>query len=353
MSLPGNKHVRFLLMLLYSLLAVFGIFLFFKYAFSWFLPFIVAFFLSRIIEPLVAFLVRRLKLPRPVASALCTLLIVSLFSMLLVLAVKRAIYELRVLSVVYPAILTSVSAAVEQFFIDLSALLPDNLNLPFSDVTAWWDSLSMPASLINDFLGRITSTAASLPQLLVSIIATLVATYFISSDYRTIGNFIARQMRSETMDKVRRLRAYWFQTFGRWIQAQLLLISITFTELAIGFILLGLQYAGVLAVSIALIDALPILGVGTILIPWALFSLFTGDYAMSASIFALYGVIALVRNVVEPKIVGQRIGLHPLVTLMCMYVGLRVMGLLGMFVLPFIVLTLNQLKEWDYFTVWK
>ena len=353
MPLSGNKHVRFLLTLLYVALSLLGIYFFFKYVFSWFLPFIIAFFLSRIIEPPVSFLTRRLKIPRPVASALCTLLVISIVGLFLVLTTRRAIYELRTLSAVLPSLFDRVSVTLEDLAMRISSVLPDNISFAFTDILKGWNNFTIPSGFINDILSRLTTTAASLPQILISVIATIVATYFISSDYRSIGNFIALQVSEDTMNKIRRIRAYWFQTLGRWLQAQLFLICVTFTELAIGFIIIGIPYAGVLAVFIAMIDALPILGTGTLLIPWALFNLFTGDYATAASIIALYGVIALVRNSIEPKIVGQRIGLHPLVTLMCMYVGLRTMGFFGMFVVPLIVLTLNQLKEWDYIKIWK
>ena len=127
---------------------------------------------------------------------------------------------------------------------------------------------------------------------------------------------------------------------------------ITFVELLVGFLLMRLDYAAVLAVAVAILDALPVFGVGTILIPWSLYSLLTGAYMRALYLALLYVVIVIVRNALEPKILGARIGLNPLLMLMCLYLGYVTLGLLGMFVLPICLIALERLQAWGYIHIY-
>ena len=123
---------------------------------------------------------------------------------------------------------------------------------------------------------------------------------------------------------------------------------IIFAELTVGFISLRIEYAGILALIVALIDMLPILGVGTVLIPWGIADIIMGEYALGAALLILYAVIALVRNLIEPRIVGKSLGLHPLATLMSMYIGLKLFGFAGMIMVPIAVMIFVQLVRWGY-----
>ena len=115
-----------------------------------------------------------------------------------------------------------------------------------------------------------------------------------------------------------------------------------------GFFLLKLPYAGLLALLIAFIDALPILGAGAVLLPWALFSFLLGQKGLALGLGLLYAVMLLVRSLLEPRIVGAQLGLDPFVTLLCIYFGFRIAGFAGMFILPVVVLTTFKLREWGY-----
>ena len=114
---------------------------------------------------------------------------------------------------------------------------------------------------------------------------------------------------------------------------------------AISFKLQSIPYTFLLAMCIAVIDALPILGVGTVLIPWSIISLVTGDFFHAVGMIATYGVVLVIRNMVEPKIVGMHIGLHPFVSLLCIYFGYRIAGFGGMFLVPVLVLLICKLQE--------
>jgi len=122
---------------------------------------------------------------------------------------------------------------------------------------------------------------------------------------------------------------------------------VTFIELAVGLSLLSVDRAITIAALIAVIDILPVLGTGGVVVPWIIVELIKGNIPFAVGLVVLYLVIIIVRNILEPKLVGNQIGLHPLVMLMCMYVGLKIFGIIGIFVLPVAVVILNHLHDND------
>ena len=135
------------------------------------------------------------------------------------------------------------------------------------------------------------------------------------------------------------------EALGGWLKAQGLLMLITFGELAAGFLLLRVELSLLLAGLVALVDALPVFGTGTVLLPWAVLALLGGDVRMSVGLLVLYSVISLVRSLLEPRLVGARVGLPPLAALVCMYVGFQALGVLGMLLAPLAAVLARQL--WD------
>ncbi|MDF2485864.1 MAG: putative rane protein, partial [Herbinix sp.] len=134
-------------------------------------------------------------------------------------------------------------------------------------------------------------------------------------------------------------------TLGKFIRAYTAIISITFIELSIGFWILGIPNPFLFGVLIAIVDVMPILGTGAILLPWAIISLVIGNTKVGIGMLLLYIIITAVRQTVEPRIVGQQIGLHPILTLILMYVGAQLMGVLGLLSLPIIATILVKMNE--------
>jgi predicted PurR-regulated permease PerM len=134
-------------------------------------------------------------------------------------------------------------------------------------------------------------------------------------------------------------------TLGKFIRAYSAIISITFLELSIGFWILGIPNPFLFGVLIAIVDVMPILGTGAILLPWAIISLVIGNTKIGVGLLLLYVLITAVRQTIEPKIVGQQIGLHPILTLILMYVGAQLMGVLGLLILPIIATILVKMNE--------
>lgn len=206
---------------------------------------------------------------------------------------------------------------------------------------------------VTQILSTLGSAATGLPSVLLTLAFILLGTYFMSGEQSKISGFLAQCLGEKGTQLGHQLRAFLYESVGKWLRAQCILICITFCELSVGFFLLKLPYAGLLALLIAFIDALPILGAGAVLLPWALFSFLLGQKGLALGLGLLYAVMLLVRSLLEPRIVGAQLGLDPFVTLLCIYFGFRIAGFAGMFILPVVVLTTFKLREWGYVSLEK
>lgn len=185
----------------------------------------------------------------------------------------------------------------------------------------------------------------SIPGALVTIIVTIVSSFYIAADYKTVIAFLKRLIPGSHRDKVVQVVGYAEHAVVVYIKSYLVLFCLTAAELWLGFTLLDVPYKLGLAVGIALFDLMPILGVGGILMPWGTIALLMGNFKIGLGIWGLYLGITAVRNAVEPKLVGHQIGLHPLATLVAMVVGLKLAGLAGMMLLPITLVAINRMRQ--------
>ena len=174
---------------------------------------------------------------------------------------------------------------------------------------------------------------------------TIIATVFITIDFEKIKNFLVRQIPDGKRKIFAEARVFFGGTIVKCFLSYMAILFITFIELALGFTLLRIPYALLLAALIAVVDILPVLGTGTVLVPWGVISLLLGDYGIGIGILLLYLVITIIRNTIEPKLVGKQIGLHPVVTFAGMLLGLKYFGFLGMFGIPLLIAFINKLNE--------
>ena len=196
------------------------------------------------------------------------------------------------------------------------------------------------------------SLASALPGLLLFLFTTVLATYLASAGLPQISAFVRRQLSGARgpvwRDALQRFR----RSLGGWIRAQLLLLLCTFGELALGFLLLGVEPALLLALLISLLDALPVFGTGTALAPWGLFSILTGSPGLGLGLLLLWGATATVRSLLEPRLVGSRSGVPPLVILTGMYAGSRAAGVAGMVLAPLLLILLKETHDSGLLRLW-
>ena len=141
------------------------------------------------------------------------------------------------------------------------------------------------------------------------------------------------------------VREYIIGTLFVYIRSYAIIMSITFVELSIGLNIAGLEHPILIAALISIFDILPVLGTGGIMLPWVVISLLCGDYSLALTLLVIYLVITVIRNIIEPKIVGKQLGLHPIVTLVSMSVGLQLFGVIGLFGFPIILSLLRNLND--------
>lgn len=348
MRFHENKHISFFILVGYVLVAFFAVKFFFSTVFPWTIPLIISLIIVGIIEKPVSFLERQ-KVPRKIAAAVCTFLCITVFSTVIYLIVTVCIVQGRELAAYLPSLIKSLSENLDALALKMDrffSILP--LKKIGFDISGFDDMLSkitLPNFSASTIVNPIFKVAVSLPTVIISVVFIFVSTYFITGERRTIVSFVKKQLPPKTLEVLLEIRSFLFSSVFKWIKAQSVIICITFCELLIGFALMKLSWAFLLAMLIAIIDALPILGVGTVLIPWSIISLIMGNYVKALGLIILYGVVLVVRNCVEPKIVGMHIGLHPFVSLLSVYFGYRIAGFGGMFLVPFAVILLCKLQE--------
>lgn len=190
------------------------------------------------------------------------------------------------------------------------------------------------SGLSSALVDLISGLATGVPNLILSILAMIFSTMFVVADYDRIVGF-ARHHTPAPVKKI--LEKIWFyltNTLFVVIRSYIIIMALTFTELSLLFSFFGIENAVLKAAIIALLDIMPILGTGGIMIPWAIISLVLGYTKLGLELLLIYAIVTIIRNYVEPRIVGAQLGLHPIITLVAMFIGLRLFGFWGLFGLP-------------------
>lgn len=312
-------------------------------------PFLAAFALAAAMEGAVRPLVRR-GLPRRAASALTTLLALGLIAALLRLIAGRLWELIAALGRVAPRLVSALGerlAALEahaaRFAASMPQGFPDTLRAALSSAGSALGEL--PAQLSARLLALAADTAQHAPGILLFLISLFLGAYLFSASYPGVIGFV----RSRLPEKARRRAAELAEdlrgSLGGWLRAQLILAGLCFVELLGLFLLLGLRAAAPLAAVTAFIDALPVFGMGIVLVPWALGELLLGETGRALALLLGWALGALGRNLLQARLLSGQIGIHPLVSLVSIYAGWRVWGVWGMIVFPLLFAMLQRLAE--------
>lgn len=191
----------------------------------------------------------------------------------------------------------------------------------------------------------VASGAVSIPSVLVTIIITIVSTFFISADYRLVLDFLKSLIPESKRHYVIHILRYAETAVLVYIKSYSILFCLTFVELWLGLSILNIPYAFAIGLGIAVFDLMPILGTGGVLLPWSVILLTMGNIPLGIGIALLYIIITAVRNSLEPRIVGDQIGMHPLATMVAMILGLKLMGIVGMMLFPITLVAVTNLRK--------
>ncbi len=320
-----------------------------KYVAPLFAPFIAALFLAFFIEPLVDFLQKRGRMPRGAAVGVAMLAVFGSLALIVSLAITRLIVELVHLSAFLPQYINNIKSFVvttqsriEAFYFRLPGDVLDFINKKLAGSNYSLDSILSKAQIVTSkLLNFVLQLVSSVPAWVILIIISAIATYFMSKDRRLIINFWLRSVPEPWGRKTLEITRDIFQAIISYVRAQLILISITFIQSLIGLYIIGAPYALIMGLVIGVADLIPVLGPSSIYLPWIIWEFATGDTAFAVKLLILFGIVLVVRQVLETKIVSSSMGLHPLATLMAMYVGLKLLGPLGVVAGPLFIITLK------------
>lgn len=326
---------------------------------SLFMPFVLAFVTAWLLNPLVRGIQKRLGAPRKLLSLLLILLILAVAGGLVTAFVWNIVSELISLANNWSAILEAVQAsmdAVSRFFSRFMALLPAEINAAvdtalrdLSSHLLSWLSRTLP-ELVSAAALRTTDVARRVPSFAVATVVFLMGSYYITADYPHIRFLVSSRFSGRARRFLTEVRAAAMSAFGGYVKAEFILSVGVFFILLTGFTLTGQPYGLLLAFLLAVLDFIPIVGAGTVMVPWAVVDLCLGNLRQAVELMVIWGVIALFRRVGEPKIVGDQTGLPPVVSLISIYVGMRLAGVLGMILAPVVCMVFLNICRLGVFT---
>ena len=338
---------------IFTTLAVFVLtWLTMKYLLPLLFPFLLGALLALAAEPMVGFLCRRLHMPRVVSTAISVSMAFCFLALLLLMLCAFALRQLKNLAGILPDLETAARtglALVQTRLLDLAARAPKGIRPLLEDNvrTLLADSGNLLGKLTAWLLGLAGSILAHVPDSALGLGTAILSAFLISAKLPQIRKWllrrIPRQQLRSALESARRMR----KVLGRWLLAQGKLMSITFAIVAAGLTLLRIPRGMLWAVLVALVDALPILGTGTVLVPWSVVCFLQGDTPRALGILGIYITAALTRSMLEPKLLGKHLGLDPLVTLIALYIGYRLWGVGGMILAPLLTVAVLQLRLED------
>ncbi len=311
------------------------------------LPFLMAALLALAAEPLVTFFQRRTRLPRGAAAGLGMTMTLMLLALALMLLIALLLRELGALAGILPDLegaAVSGLSVLEGWLLGLVQSAPEGISsvLTHSVQGIFSDSTRLVDAVSSWLLGLASGVVSRLPDSALGLFTWLLAAYMISAKLPQIRAWAAARVpkswKGQYLPWLSRLKS---SVFG-WLKAQCKLMSLTFLVLTAGLLLLRIPYAPVWGGVIAVLDALPVLGTGMILVPWGIICFLQGDTLRGIGLLGIYAAGALLRSILEPKLVGKQLGLDPLVTLGAMYGGYRLFGVPGMIFSPLAAVVITQ-----------
>ncbi len=333
-----------------------AVYLFLKYLLSILLPFAVGALIAAAVSPLAKKISEHSKISHRAANAILVFLLLVTVFLCVGLAAKRLICELGELA----SGIGEDGDPISRFIGDIAELingLGDKLSTALrTDAMRRVSADSIDAFLsgivknaadgISTFLSStVSSIASSLPKLLFAIAVTVITAFYFALDREKISVAFSGIMPEKFRGLWRGMKKEAAQTAGRYLRAFSLLLLIMFSVLFLGLTIIGAEYALLLAAVTAVVDILPVLGVGTILVPWSVISYISGNISRGTAILILYVAVIILRQFLEPKIIGKSLGIHPLLSLFAMYLGIRVFGVIGVILAPALVAGLRTLKD--------
>ncbi len=319
--------------------------------FMFYIPFLIAYVISLLVEPVIKWVHKKTDFSRKTSSVI---VLVTVFLILLGLIAWGTFTLISESTNLLSALNTYLEKAIDWVNASIKSLNMDKISLS-DDVrqmlqTSSEDVLSKMGEFLKNMLTNFLESLKSIPTILIYTVITILGTYFITSDKIYIWDRMEHHVPKKILGKISTTVEKITKSLGGYLKAEMILIGISFVIVLMGlniFYLMGMNvgYPLLMAIFIGFVDALPILGSGTVMIPWCIILFLNQEYTVGFSILGLYIFTSVVRQFLEPKIVSSKIGIHPLFTLIAMYTGFKIMGVMGMLVGPIVLIILKNIFE--------
>ncbi len=334
-----NKRRAFIINVAYFALVIFLGFAIVKYALPLLAPFVIGFVIAAVLQRPIGYVSRCMLLNRRICAVIVAVMFYFGMGLAVYLLGAKGLELLKDLVTVIPSIYSNqVVPAMTEFFNQIENFVDSNIELHnlisevegqiIEKLTQIVTSISVTAV---EFM---TGFAASIPGLFIKFVLMIISSVFIAMDYHRLIGFCIDQMGEKTRTLFFEIKHYVVGTLFVVIRSYALIMSITFVELSVGLSILGIEHPILIAAAISIFDILPVLGTGGIMLPWAVVTLIRGKASLALGLLLVYVIITVIRNILEPKIVGSQLGLHPIVTLSSMFAGVQLMGVVGLFGFP-------------------
>lgn len=347
-----QSKIKFLINVLFYAVMVALIYFSGSFLLKYFLPLVIAAVVAYFIQKPASRLSEKIKIKESVLAAILAFVVFILAAALvcslifaLIASSKDIINNLKGFSAVIENFLARVEAylsgIISGFSPEISGVISDSV------LTAAQNLLGALLNWISDLIAGIVG---NIPSFIFSLIITIAAGCYMAKDYRILVKFFEYFLGKKVFQNIVKIKGIVNESVLKILKGYSIMLGVTFFELSVGLLVLGAPYAIPIAAAIALVDLLPVLGTGTVLIPWAVIEIFFSNASFGIGLTVLYVIILFVKNFLEPKVIGQQIGINPLFTLIAMFLGLKFLGVAGLVIFPIVLIVVikyykSQLQE--------
>lgn len=314
-----------------------------------YIPFLVSYIISLLVEPLIKWVNKKTNISRKVSSII---VLFSIFAIVITIIVFGSIKFIQEATNLLEGLNTYLEKTIN-FILELfSKINLENLSISEDVISLFQntatDYLNMFINYIKEILNKIIDYITAIPNLFINIVITILATYFITSDKFYILDRMEHHLSKKMVGKIVIQTESITKSIGEYVKAEIILSVITFIIVLTGlniFYLIGIEveYPILMALLIGFVDVLPILGAGSVMVPWSIILLINNNYSLALCVFGLYIFTVVSKQFIEPKIVSKHISIHPIFTLISMYTGFKIMGIIGLIVGPIILIILKNI----------
>lgn len=331
----------------------------FVYVIHWIMPFLIGFLIALALRPIARFLNRFFKSKGKGVALFVVAAFYAIVALVIWLLITFLITQMTDLVNIMPYLYFN---RIEPLLLEFNDWIVKNtITISPEAASTLSQIITNGINYISDIIKNTSITAVQIvtklisnfPLYLISVIFTIVLSVFISVEYDNLTAFIKRQLPEKFNSTFEEARKFVTGTLWKMIKSYMIIMCITFLELMTGLSLLKVNFALPIAAIVAVLDIMPVVGTGGILIPWAIVELILKNYTLGIGLLLLYLAVTVIRNIIEPRIIGHQIGLHPIITITVMYAGLRLFGFFGLIMAPVAAILVKYLNDTGKISLFK